>query len=270
VSANNTFGRRRLPERTTGLSESGKPAPLSNLVAAEGSNGGGSVFNAPPVRQSAAVMVGVGIVLFLGLVYFVAMKGFGKALDQHWQQNVGYPGVEDAYKRVGRADASLESIHNDCKSRSDFVRLDNSQSRALEGFDGLYSGEAALAKAAFYLSCLAAEKPARLCQQVHRAHLVAALKDYYRLMGRVREERMLTTSSPFASERAALMGAPGREHRATTPPPSAQTDERVVNGLRMLIVNGYLSRADLAPVLGPPGDLDLALRGAEAKRAGCA
>jgi hypothetical protein len=43
-----------------------------------------------------------------------------------------------------------------------------------------------------------------------------------------------------------------------------------VSGLRTLVVDGYLSRADLAPVLGPPGDLDLALRGVEPKRAGCA
>ena len=90
-------------------------------------------------------------------------------------------------------------------------------------------------------------------------------------MGRVREERVISTSGPFALERSALIGAPGgRERSATTTPPSAQTDERVVNSLRALLVNGYLSRSDLAPVLGPPGDLDLALRGAEPKRAGCA
>jgi hypothetical protein len=199
-----------------------------------------------------------------------ADEGFGKALDQHWKENVGYPGVEDAYKRSARADVSLETIHNDCKSRSDFVSLDKNQTRALEGFDGLYSGEAAAAKAAFYVSGLTVEKPARLCQATHRAHLVEALKDYYRLMGRVREERMMSTSGPFAAQRLALMSTPGRGERGATPPPSARSDERVVNGLRTLLVDGYLSRRDLAPVLGPPGDLELALRGAEPKRTGCA
>jgi hypothetical protein len=52
--------------------------------------------------------------------------------------------------------------------------------------------------------------------------------------------------------------------------PRFSSDERVVSGLRTLVVDGYLSRGDLAPVLGPPGDLDLALRGVEPKRAGCA
>jgi len=231
--------------------------------------GGRSFFKAPLIGLG-SIVIGVGVVFLLAAVYVVGMKGFGKALDRHWAENVGYPGVEDAYKRIGRADAALEKIHNGCKSRSDFVRLDKGQRGALEGFDGLYSGEAALATAAFYLSCLTVENPARFCEPAHRAHLIAALKDYYRLMGRVREERVMSTSSPFAMERNALVGVPGREQRATTPPPSAQTDERVVSGLRKLISNGYLSRSDLAPVLGPPGDLDLALRGAEPRRTGCA
>jgi hypothetical protein len=235
--------------------------------------GGGGLLNASLLRQARniilGVLVGVGIVYSLVALHVVQMKDFGKALDQHWRENVGYPGVEDAYKRSARADVSLEAIHNDCKSRSDFVSLDKSQTRALEGFDGLYSGEAALAKAAFYVSCLTVEKPARLCQAAHRAHLIEALKDYYRLMGRVREERMMSTSGPFAAQRLVLMSTPGRERGAMTPP-SARSDERVVSGLRMLLVDGYLSRSDLAPVLGPPGDLELALRGVESKQAGCA
>ena len=260
------FGRRPPLERNRSGSAFARQERVDDLDAEAG---GRSFFKAPLIELG-GIAIGVGVVFLLGTVYVVGMKGFGKALDRHWAENVGYPGVEDAYKRIGRADAALEKIHNDCKSRSDFVRLDKGQRRALEGFDGLYSGEAALATAAFYLSCLSVEKPARFCEPAHRAHLVAALKDYYRLVGQVREERVIATSSPFAMERNALMSVPGREQRATTPPPSAQTDGRVVNGLRALIVNGFLSRSDLAPVLGPPGDLDLALRGAEPRRVGCA
>jgi hypothetical protein len=43
-----------------------------------------------------------------------------------------------------------------------------------------------------------------------------------------------------------------------------------VSGLRNLLADGYLSSRDLRPVLGPPGDLDVALRGVEPRRAGCA
>jgi hypothetical protein len=273
MNGNANFGRRRPAERKTGASTPTSSVRSNELSGAAGSSGGG-LMSASLFRQVRnvvlGVLVGVGVVYGLGALHVVQMKGFGKALDQHWKENVGYPGVEDAYKRSARADVSLEAIHNDCKSRSDFVSLDKNQTRALEGFDGLYSGEAALAKAAFYVSCLTVEKPARLCQATHRAHLVEALKDYYRLMGRVREERMMSTSGPFAAQRLALMSTPGRGERGATPPPSARSDERVVNGLRTLLVDGYLSRRDLAPVLGPPGDLELALRGAEPKRTGCA
>jgi hypothetical protein len=127
-----------------------------------------------------------------------------------------------------------------------------------------------LAKAAFYVSCLSVEKPARMCQASHRAHLIAALKDYYKLMGKVREERFMSTSGPFAAQRMALMRPASRERGSAPPPPSARSDERLVNGLRALNAEGYLSRRDLEPVMGRPGDLDVALSGVEPKRAGCA
>ena len=34
--------------------------------------------------------------------------------------------------------------------------------------------------------------------------------------------------------------------------------------------NGYVSRRDLAPVMGTPGDLEIALKGVEPKKTGCA
>jgi hypothetical protein len=267
ANGNQGFGRRRPPERKSVAAGDATDGPGSGGRA--GWSGGGGLVGAPLAGQFGGIMFGLGILLCMGLGYVAMMKGFGRALDQHWRENVGFPGVEDAYKRIAGADVSLERVHNDCKSRSDFVRLDKRQRDALEGFDGLYAGESALATAAFYVSCLTAHPPERLCQPAHRAHLIAALKDYYKLMGKVREERMMSISSPFAAERMALMSGPRRELPPTTPPPSAQTDERVVNGLRPLITGGYLARRDLEPVLGPPGDLDVALRGVEPRRAGC-
>jgi hypothetical protein len=274
MNANAGFGRRRPTERKAGAPPPSKSVSTSELLASVSSGGGGGLMGGSMVRQIGgilvAVLVGVGIVFGLGAFNAMQMRGFGKALDQHWRENVGYPGVEDAYKRTARGDASLEAVHNDCKSRSDFVSLDRRQTEALEGFDGLYSGESALAKAAFYVSCLSVEKPARMCQASHRAHFIAALKDYYKLMGKVREEHFMSTSGPFAAQRMALMRPASRERGSAPPPPSARSDERLVNGLRALIAEGYLSRRDLEPVMGRPGDLEVALSGVEPKRAGCA
>jgi hypothetical protein len=263
------FGRRRPPEPRSRAAPGEAPTrahaheagPALRPALAAG------VAAAEPLRWLRGVLFGVGLLAMFAGGYVLVMKGFGRALDQHWREQVGYPGLEDAYKRTGGADASLEAVHNDCKSRSDFVRLDRKQQRALGPFTDIHVGEASLAKAAFYVSCLAGEKPERFCRAPHRAHLVAALKDYFRLLGRVREERMMAMSAPFAAERMALIGTPGRD--PSTPPPSAETDPRIVAALRTLIAAGYLRRRDLAPVLGPPGDLELALRGVEAKRDGC-
>lgn len=71
------------------LAESAAPRPLDL----------GTLMPAARLKQLRAVLIGVGIVFFLGATYTVAMKGFGRALDRHWSENVGYPGVEDAYKR---------------------------------------------------------------------------------------------------------------------------------------------------------------------------
>ena len=117
-----------------------------------------------------------------------------------------------------------------------------------------------------------AQKPARFCQPTHRAHLVAALADYFKLMARVHEERWLQSTSPFALERGQLIQPP----RSTTfgqsgPPPSAQTDPRVLAGLRTLIAAGYITRRDLS---GLPrtaaADLENRLHGLDGKKADCA
>jgi Na+-transporting methylmalonyl-CoA/oxaloacetate decarboxylase gamma subunit len=227
-------------------------------------------MHAPLGRQLRGILVGLGIVFFLIAVYVIAMKGFGRALDKAWVENAGYPGLEDAYKRSGRTDAALDAVHNDCKSRSDFVQLDNSRTRAFDGFQDLSVGVSALNTSAFYLSCLMGHPPQRLCKAAHRDHLIAALKDYYRLMMRVREERMMSTGGPFAANRMALLGTSSRDLYAATAAATEQTDARVLDGVRRLLGDGYLSRRDLAPVLGPQRDLELKLQGVVARKAGCA
>jgi Na+-transporting methylmalonyl-CoA/oxaloacetate decarboxylase gamma subunit len=267
VSGSEAFGRRQSgtvpirppdnPTRDRGA-EPASPDGVARLAAK---------WNAPLIVQLRGILIGVGIVILLLAVYVATMKGFGRALNKQWEENAGYPGIEDAYKRNGSNNPALERAHNHCKSRSDFVRIDSNLSQALDQFPNVRVGEDALAKAAFYVSCLTTEEPNRFCQSAHRTHLVAALRDYFRLMTRVREERMMSTNGPFAASRMGLTGSPDRG--ATRPPPSAGTDARIVRGLRTLIGDGYVSPRDLKPVLGPPGDLDASLRGVEARRVGC-
>jgi hypothetical protein len=267
-SDNQGFGRRKPAERQAYVSPAGTTAS-----AKRGQTAGLDISSIPvaPVGGSSGALGGVlfGLAIVGCLIggYVVMMKGFGRALDTHWRENVGYPGIEDAYKRTAGGDVSLERIHNDCKSRSDFVRLNRSRTQTFDGpgLDGLFGGEAALNQAAYYVSCLTGEQPERFCQQVHRTHLITALKDYYRLMGRA---RWMLSGNPFSAPR--VFGGPSREAIPTTQTPSAQTDERVVAGLRTLLQGGYLSRRDLSPVMGAPGDLDIALKGVEPRRSGCA
>jgi hypothetical protein len=258
-----TFGRR-------GLAQLGAPAAAPAPPAEPRAPSG---IRLPGLAKPFfGILAGVALLLVLQAVYVAPMKGTGRALDQHWQQNVGYPGIEDAYQRTNGSDARLEEAHNHCAARADFVRLGPNERRALEGFDGLYSGESALAKAAAYLSCLMAQKPARFYQPAHRTHLVAALGDYFRLMTKVHEERWLQSTSPFALERGQLIQPP----RSTTfgqsgPPPSAQTDPRVLAGLRTLVAAGYITRRDLSGLpRAAAAELENRLHGLDGKKADCA
>ena len=169
------FGRRR-------------PTTRQELQATQQAPAGGGAggFMLP---ASVGLLLGFGIVSLLFAINFTAMKGFGRALDRHWSENVGYPGVEDAFNRVGSTDKLLEQVHNDCKSRSDFVGRDKPRKRGdvMQSVD-----ETILGRAVVYLSCLATAQPERFCQAVHRKHLFAAVKDYYRLKGKIREEQVFS------------------------------------------------------------------------------
>lgn len=266
MEANKEFGRRQLPDRNPARPSDAASSPSTVAAVAAVL---AAFLAAPLIRQIGGILVGVAIVVLLVFAYVGMMKGFGRALDQQWSQNaIGYPGVEDAYNRRNDHDSLLQQIHNNCKSRSDLVRLPRGHDRALDGFDGLYAGEWSIARAAYYLACLTAEQPERLCRPAHRSHLIAALKDYYRLIARVREERLLAASGPFAAERMSLMRAP-QDDGSPMRLPSARTDQRVVEGLRRLVTEGYLTTRDLAAVLESSSDLAPALAGVEPKRKGC-
>jgi hypothetical protein len=226
--------------------------------------GGGASFTLPvPVR---GLLLGFGVVGLLFAVYVVAMKGFGRALDRHWSESVGYPGVEDAFKRTAGTDKLLEEVHNDCKSRSDFVGRNRPKTRA----DVLSADEIILGRAVAYLTCLAAAQPSRFCQAAHRGHLFAAVKDYYRLKGKMREERVLSHQGPFAAQRDMLIG-PTRETLPTTAQMMLASDPRVIDAFKALVAGGYLTSRDLVIAAGGwPNDLDLALREVKPTRKGCA
>jgi hypothetical protein len=226
-----------------------------------------SGFSLPtPVK---GLLIGFGVVGFLLAVHVAAMKGFGRALDRHWVENAGYPGVDDAYKRTVAAgsDKLLDQIHNNCKSRSDFVGRHRPRTYA----EVMSADEIAMGRAVTYLSCLAYERPARFCEARHRTHLFAAIKDYYRLKARVREERAFMNASPFAAERNALVGVPTRKIIPTTSPMAAASDPRIVGALKALVSSGFVSRRELVSATGGwPNDLDLVLRSVEPKQKGCA
>jgi hypothetical protein len=257
MSDNNTgFGRRQAIPRES----------LKTMQAAPAGNGRSGFPVPAPVR---GLLIGFGIVGLLFAVHVATMKGFGRALDRHWAENAGYPGVEDAYRRSAGAgsDKLLEQVHNDCKSRSDFVGRNRPNTRA----EVMSGDDVILGRSVTYLSCLANEKPARFCEAPHRSHLFAAIKDHYRLKAKMREEHVLMNSGPFAATRNALIGGPTREMFPTTSPMAAESDPRVIGALKPLIVGGYVTRRDLISATGGwPNDFDLVLRGVEPKQKGCA
>jgi hypothetical protein len=253
MSESNGFGRRQ-------------PSPRTILPSGAGP-AGRSGFSLPTSVKG--LLIGFGVVGLLFAIHVVTMKGFGRALDRHWAEDVGYPGVEDAYKRSAGAgsDKLLEQVHNDCKSRSDFVGRNVPKKHA----DVMSSDEIIVGRSVTYLSCLAYEKPVRFCQAQHRGHLFAAVRDHYRLKAKMREEQVLMNAGPFAANRNALIGGPTRELIATTSPMASESDPRIIDAFKALVVGGYLTRRELVGATGGwPNDLDLVLRGVEPKQRGCA
>jgi hypothetical protein len=257
MGASAGFGNRRPPPRKAYGSPDSAEGEAKELDRT------GMASDQPP-RQMSGILFALAILACIGAGHLATLKGFGRGLDQYWRQTVGYPSVESVFSGSSSSDVSLDRVHNNCKSRSDFVSFEAAKARGPEDLNALHAGDAALNTAATYISCLTAEQPERFCGWQHRTHLLSALKDYYRLIARVRENRIMMIGGPMAAARNSLVGSPGREGSIVP------TDQRVAHGLRALIQEGYLSRQDLSPVLHPLTDLELALQGAEPKRKGCA
>ena len=136
------------------------------------------------LQRRRRIVLGITIVALMLGGTFVFEKGFGRTLNQYWSGDTGYPSIEDAYKRIGSIDMVLERVHIECRSRTDFA----SRNMAKNVADATTREAFATGRAVTYLSCLASERPARFCQAAHRSHLLMAVRDYYRLMERMREE----------------------------------------------------------------------------------
>jgi hypothetical protein len=250
------FGRRRpATYRAAHLAADDAPGLLSSKLA----------------KQIAGVLAGVALAATLMFVHDGALKGFGRMFDQYWAASAGYPAVDDAYARTKAKDAALDQAHNACKARSDFAGRGRTRGAA----DPLPGDAVTLARSATYLSCLANEKPERFCQASHRAHLLAATTDYYRLMAKMEEERRMNAVDPIAMDRV----LDNLQKHGTPPPlvmpttgtamPATSTPE-VAAALRALVVGGYVGRRELlGAAAGWPNDLDTILRDVTAAHKGC-
>jgi len=215
----------------------------------------GESFGSAIWGQWRGVLLGLAVICTVVGGYFAMNKGAQRVFDRFWNDTAALPGIEDAYKRSGLADGNtkdllLEQVHNECKARSD--QIGRGQPR---NADAAIAESFTLAKQVTYLSCLASERPQRFCQAGHRSHLLMAVRDYYRLMGRMRGDRA-------AAQAVAAM----------TPVSSgpAESDPRVLNALQTLVMKGYVARRDLVGAAsGWPNDLEAGLSVIDPKSRGC-
>jgi hypothetical protein len=140
--------------------------------------------------------------------------------------------------------------------------------RELDYYVNIWVGEQQLEKhAAAFIDCLMTTQPARFCEAEHRAHLAGAIRDYFRLRMRVREEWMMARHNPFGAAQTGLMPLPGSQGISARFP-SERTDPDIIAGLRRLITDGYLTRADLGAgwFSRMPGDLEEQLKGVDVRQ----
>ena len=213
----------------------------------------GESFKSAIWGQWRGVLLGFAVIGVVVGGYFVMNKGAMRVFDRFWSDHAALPGIEDAYKRSGLADGGtkdllLEQVHNECKARSEYTLRGASR-------DAGVADNFALAKQVTYLSCLASERPQRFCQAGHRSHLLMAVRDYYRLMGRMRGDRAVAHAVA-----------------ATTPVSSgpAESDPKVLGALQALVQKGFVARRDLVGAAsGWPNDLEAGLAGVAATQRGC-
>ena len=258
MSATGGFGRRTHPARNNPVRQ---PAPgpvepagpsLVDLLTSRG------------VRQIGGILAGVAVMFAVVTLYVSGMKSAGRALDKSWAENAGYPALDQQPARAN-APATDDKLRNACLARAKAAGLNRVMDRELDYFTNIRVGENQLEQHAAFIDCLITEQPRRLCQPEHRAHLAGALRDYFRLRMRVREEWMMARS-PMSAAGHGLIAMPGSAQF-----PSERTDPRIINGLRSLVTDGYLTTADLGAGLFSrmPGDLNDQLNGIERKKRSC-
>jgi hypothetical protein len=215
----------------------------------------GESFGSAIWGQWRGVVAGIAVIGVLVGGYFAMNKGAARVFDRFWNDSSALPGIQDAYKRSGLADGGakdllLEQVHNECKSRSEYIL--RSQPR---NADGSAPDSFTLAKQVTYLSCLASERPNRFCQAGHRSHLLMAVRDYYKLMGRMRGDR---AAAQAVAASAAVSAGP------------AESDPRVLTALQTLVQRGYVARRDLVGAAsGWPNDLEAGLASVAPTQRGC-
>lgn len=257
----NGFGRR------TPLRDNSTPRPDPGPAEAAEMAGRGLVdlLTSRGVKQIGGILAGVAIVFAVVTFYVSGMKSAGRALDKQWAENAGYPALDQR----ANAPATDDKLRTTCLARAKQARLNPTMARELDYFTNIRVGENRLEQYVAFIDCLVTEQPRRLCQAEHRAHLVGALRDYFRLRIRVREE-WLMARSPRSASSMGLVAQPG-QHGVSAQYPSERTDPRIVTGLRSLIERGYLTPADLGAgfLSRMPGNLDEYLKGVEAKKKSC-
>ena len=270
TSQDREFGRRSAAPRNTV-----HPMPPAGASQAGNSNGGdstglGSVLNSRGIRQIGGVVIGFAIAFGIVTFYINGMKMAGRALDDRWAENAGYPALDNPPARRTDAGATYNELRTSCKARADKVDLPRAMNLELDYFVNIRVGELNVEQHAEFIDCLMTTLPGRFCRAEHKAHLVDAIRTYFRLRTRVREEWAMMRNNPMGATAMGLMPMPGRDG-ITARYPSERTDPRIIAGLTTLIADGYLTRADLgAGMFGRiPGDLEDALKGVERKNRSC-
>ncbi len=264
------FGR-RAPVR----GNAAPPASPPEISPGAGSNGGGppdlvQVLNSRGVRQIGGILLGVAIVFGIITFYVSGMKMAGRALDRQWAENAGYPALDNPPASRTDAGSTYNELRTTCKARADKVQLSRAMRDELELFVNIRVGEVHVERHVEFIDCLMTSLPGRFCQAEHRAHLVDAIRTYFRLRMRVREEWAMMRNNPFSASGVGLVRRPGSDGISARYP-SERTDPRIIAGLTTLITDGYLTRADLGAGMFSrmPGDLEELLKGVERKNRSC-
>src|SRR5262245_43386910 len=87
----------------------------------------GESFGSAVWGQWRGVLAGLAVIGLVVGGYFAMNKGALRVFDRFWGDSTAMPGIDDAYKRSGLADSNvtkdllLEQVHNDCRSRSEYI-----------------------------------------------------------------------------------------------------------------------------------------------------